>query len=81
MLPLATPDGGDSELSTYLHLMLNYLEHQVLARVIGQDRADRVVQFWCEDHYRWIYRAVVERGPEIRSILESNELLEGCGVA
>lgn len=73
--PVGFPEGGEDEESTYLHLIVNYLELEALTAALGSALARSVIEFWTGDHYRWIYRMVLERGEEIRGILERHELL------
>lgn len=72
--PTGFPEAADDDESTYLHLIINFLEREGLASILGTDSATSVIEFWASDHYRWIYRMVLERGDEIRRILEKHEL-------
>ena len=48
--------GARNEESTYLHLLVCYLELETPSELIGQKRARRVVRV--KPYYRWIYRKV-----------------------
>jgi hypothetical protein len=66
--PTVVPDGaGDTE-STYLHLIVNYLEFAAMRAVVGADRARVAMEWWATDHYRWIYRQVLDRGADVRDV-------------
>lgn len=59
----SVPSGGieaarDAE-STYLHLIVNYLELQAMRQLVGHQRAREVFEFWTTDHYTWIYDRVL----------------------
>lgn len=75
-VPDGPPEGAHDEKSSYLHLIVNYLELEALTEVIGEDRARAVLEFWVGDHYRWIYRTVLDRAGDIRGILSEHGLLD-----
>lgn len=68
-LPVAPPDGAGDRRSTCLHVVINRLEHRALATLVGEERALAVTTFWAGDHYRAIYRLVLDRGPVIDRVL------------
>lgn len=74
-VPVGYPDGARSEESTYLHLMVCYLEYQAVRELLGQLRARQVMEFWATDHYRWIYRTILERERDIGSLMRKHKLL------
>lgn len=53
--------------STYLHLVVNWLELQALTRVIGRKRAHATLAG--ADVYRWIYQTVLQDEAEIGTLL------------
>lgn len=63
------------EHSTYLHLLVCDLEYQADRSVLGKLRARQVMEFWASDHYTWVYQTVLDRGSEIRDVLEARSLL------
>jgi hypothetical protein len=69
------PDGAAEERSTYLHLLVCSLEHQALIQLFGELKAKQVMEFWATDHYRWVYRTVLERSQDIGRIIEIHGLL------
>jgi hypothetical protein len=73
--PVGFPEGGEDEESTYLHLIVNLLEYDAVTEVLGPERARGVIEHWTTDHYRWIYRQVLERGDEIRGVLVQEKLV------
>jgi hypothetical protein len=58
-VPVEQPEGAGSERSSYLHLIVCYLEYASLIEVLGPAEARRVIEHWSNDHYREIYRTVL----------------------
>jgi hypothetical protein len=73
-VPVGPPDGAQDEQSTYLHLVDCYLEMQADRRLLGPQRAGAVMQFWAGDHYRWIYRTVMQDEAQIGEIVRRQHL-------
>jgi len=76
-LPVGYPDGADSEDSGYTHLIVNYLEYRADKELLGEQRAFQVFQFWMADHYRWLYRQILESGYQIGPVVRKNGLIPG----
>jgi hypothetical protein len=77
-IPVGYPDGADSEDSGYEHLIVCYLEYRADKELLGEERAFQAIQFWMGDHYRWIYRQLLEEGYQIGPIVQKNGLLPGA---
>lgn len=77
-VPVGYPDGADSEDSSYEHLIVCYLEYRADKELWGEQRAFQAVQFWMADHYRWIYRQLLESGYQIGPIVWKNGLIPGA---
>jgi hypothetical protein len=73
-VPVGFPEGADSRQSTYEHLLLTYLERDLLVRVVGDAEASSAMNFWAADHYRWIYRTMLEGTKEIGTIVARYKL-------
>ena len=58
-VPIDPPEGAGSLQSTYLHILIGGLELDALTRLVGPAEAERVLTFWTQDHYRWVYRTVL----------------------
>jgi hypothetical protein len=71
-VPVGHPDGGFNERSTYEHLMVCLLEYEALIRMVGELRAFQAMQFWAQDHYRWVYTKVLSEGPGIRAVMQAH---------
>lgn len=80
-VPVGYPDGADSEDSTYEHLIVCYLEYRADKEIWGEERAFQAVQFWMADHYRWIYRQLLESGYQIGPVVQKNGLIPGAPAA
>jgi acyl-CoA thioesterase I len=73
-VPVGYPDGADDEESTYLHLITCYLEMQADRGLIGPERTLNVMNFWASDHYRWVYKTVMQDEATIRKVVEQEQL-------
>jgi hypothetical protein len=54
--PLDPPEGASSLSSTYLHLVIAWLEYDAVRRLVDASEAERIAVFWSNDHYKWVYR-------------------------
>ena len=73
-VPVGFPDGSDDEEGTYLHLITCYLEMQADRDLTGAERTAAVMNFWAGDHYRWIYKTVMQDENTIRGAVEQEKL-------
>jgi hypothetical protein len=71
----SVPAGARDEYSTYLHLLVCYLEQQAVVRVLGELKAKQVMDFWATDHYTWVYQTVISRSQEIGVIMRERKLM------
>jgi hypothetical protein len=71
-VPVGRPEGADDLYSTYLHLVVNWLEFTALARYLGIERARTILAG--QTHYRWVYRTVLRDAGAIGSILARSGL-------
>ena len=67
-VPAGGDEGATDEQSTYLHILVIYLEYRADRELMGELKAKQVMEFWSGDHYTWIYKTVLERAPEIGRI-------------
>jgi hypothetical protein len=74
-VPAGFPEGAEDEESTYLHLLVNYLEYRADRELLGELRAKQVMDFWATDHYKWIYKTVLERTRDIGNIAFKHKLI------
>lgn len=75
VVPVGLPEGGKDEQSTYLHLLVNWLEYAALVDVVGPDEARRVVME--RPFYTWIYAAVLRDYGTIEEIIQLHNLMPG----
>ena len=59
-MPVGGTDGAQDEQSSYLHLIVNYLEYQGDKVLLGNQKAADVMAFWKGDHYRVIYKTMLD---------------------
>ena len=78
-VPVGYPEGADSRRSTYLHLLIGWLEWDALTRLVGYEEAHRVIEFWAGDHYRWVYRTVLAQSALLGEIVMRHGLQVQAG--
>jgi hypothetical protein len=74
-LPLRPPEGARHRYSSYLHVIVCFLEYQALKELTGETTARSVFEHWAGHHYKAIYRLVLEREHELLPIIRRNGLL------
>ncbi len=74
-VPTAPPEGARDEFSTYLHLIVNYLEYLALQLILGVDDARSILELWREKRYRWIYGKVLDDTSRIDGVVRDSGLL------
>ena len=55
--PVGFPEGANDEYSTYLHLLVNWLEIEVASQFMARERAEEIARN--KRYYRWMYRTVL----------------------
>lgn len=73
-VPVGFPNGARDEYSTYLHLLVCYLEIEAISELLSEKRVQTVSRFWQKDHYTWIYTQVEIKKNEISKIIEKHGL-------
>ncbi|MDZ7790867.1 MAG: hypothetical protein U5L08_10325 [Xanthomonadales bacterium] len=71
-VPNARNGGAASDYSTYLHLLVNWLEFDALSKLLGQSEAQEVIAK--RDIYEWIYGRVLEDSSQLKSIATRHDL-------
>jgi len=74
-VPVSSPEGAMDEESTYLHLLVIYLEYRADREILGELKARQGTEFWANDHYTWIYKTVLERPRDIGNITFKHKLI------
>src|SRR5262245_12525643 len=70
--PVGLPEGADTAISTYGHLVDCYLEIQADRQLIGPERTTAVIAN--KGHYTWIYGTVLQDEPKIAAIVHRHHL-------
>jgi hypothetical protein len=74
-VPVGQPEGARDEKSTYLHLIVCFLELEATAELLSDQRQQALIKHWRQDHYTWVYTQVVEKSESIKAILKNHGLL------
>lgn len=74
-VPVGAPAGAVDENSSYLHLVVCYLEYRAMRELTGEFKSRQIMEFWVTDHYTWIYKTVLERPRDIATVLFKYKLL------
>jgi hypothetical protein len=73
---LPTEGVARSEYSTYLHLIICYIEHSSMSHFLGEQKAkDLLIEFATGNVYPWIHTQVLNRKNEIEDIVKRHDLL------
>jgi hypothetical protein len=72
--PGGPPEGARDKHSTYLHLMVCYLEYESMIGLVGPERARHVIEESSRSYYKWIYATVLKDGPRISAVIQKNKL-------
>ena len=67
--PIGAPEGGPDRATTYLHLVVNYLEYISLIDIIGPSRARAVMLGHCETLYTWAYGTVLDDFEQVGEVI------------
>lgn len=71
-VPYGNREGAKDEYSTYLHLIVCYLEFKSMVELVGEERAEKVMRN--TNHYTWIYETVLKDRKSIGKTLAKNKL-------
>ncbi len=70
--PVKGKEGAQNEYSTYLHLIVCFLEYQAMAKVVGEESAKQILSE--KNYYKWIYEKVLNDN-RIREVIIKNNFL------
>ncbi len=73
-VPVGGPESADTKRSTYLHLVVNYLEWTSMKQIVGEERAREIFAARAEAGYKWIYRTVLADESKISEIVSKHKL-------
>lgn len=74
-VPVGFPEGAQDEESSYLHLLVCYLEYQADKELFGKLKARQIMEFWTTDHYTWIYKQVLGEERIIGTVIRKYKLM------
>lgn len=74
-VPVGYPRGARDEYSSYLHLVVCFLEMHAIKSLLSAERYLHVISFWQTDHYTWIYEKVAENYDELATMVQRHQLL------
>jgi hypothetical protein len=73
-VPVGAPDGATDEHSSYLHLLVIYLEYQADKALLGDKPAADVMTFWTGDHYRVLYKTILDSEDVVGRVIARHDL-------
>ncbi len=71
-VPVRNGRGARDEYSTYMHLMVCYLEYKSVAELIGEESARKTIQ--SNNHYTWIYETIIKDQKYIGKVVADYQL-------
>ena len=71
--PVGFPEGANDEYSTYLHLLVNWLEIEAASQFIARARAQEIARN--KRYYRWIYRTVLSDWRSLEEIFRTHDIV------
>jgi hypothetical protein len=71
--PATLPEGARDEHSTYLHLLVNWLEIEAASQFLGSERAREIASRL--PYYRWIYRTVLSDWNELEALFRAHKIV------
>ena len=74
-VPVGGLDGASDERSSYLHIVVCYAEWQKMRALVGPVEAHQIMEFWAGDHYRAIYRLVLDNEAAVGDVVKRHKLL------
>jgi hypothetical protein len=72
-IPVGFPEGADDEFSSYLHLLVNWLEVEAASHFIARERAEAIARN--KRYYRGIYRAVLSDWHSLEGLFRAHEIV------
>lgn len=69
-VPYQNRAGAKDEYSTYLHLIVCYLEYKSMASLIGEPESKQLM--WNMTHYTWVYNKIIEDAVFIGTVLKES---------
>ncbi len=70
-VPGPLPEGAGDERSTYLHILVCYLEYHTLEQVVGPEKARAHMEYMGTQYYKWVFQTVVKDYGYLKELVES----------
>ena len=74
-VPINLPEGAGSEFSTYLHILVCYLEYHCLAQLIGEEKALAHMEFMTTQYYTWVFKTILKDREKLGNLYKEYDLL------
>lgn len=72
-IPAGRKEGGArNKYSSYLHLIVCYLEYEGMIELAGDKKGEEAIEYWSNHHYTWIYKEVLNNGDKIKPVLRKH---------
>ena len=71
--PIGFPEGANDRYSTYLHLLVNWLEIEASSQFMTRERAQEIARN--KRHYRWVYRTVLADWHDLEKLFRANGIV------
>lgn len=71
--PVGFPEGAADEYSTYLHLLVNWLEVEAASQFLPRTRTEEIARG--KHYYRWIYRTVLADWRELEALFRGRGMV------
>jgi hypothetical protein len=72
-VPAGFPEGANDEYSTYLHLVVNWLEIEAASQFMARERAEEIARK--KHYYRWMYRTVLADWSGLEELFRAHNLV------
>lgn len=71
-IPTTSPQAARNRNSTYLHLLVCYLEYEAMKELAGVEKAREILQSWT--YYTWVYKTVLSDTAKMKAVVEKHKL-------
>jgi hypothetical protein len=71
--PVGFPEGANDEYSTYLHLLVNWLEIEAASHFMARGRAEEIARR--KRYYRWMYLTVLSDWRSLEELFRAHDIV------
>ena len=71
--PVGYPEGAKDEYSTYLHLIVNWLEIEAASQFLARERVREIARM--KHYYRWVYRSVLSDWDSLEDMFRARDIV------